>query len=120
MQKRLLCAWGLKYGLTHFRLAGWKTVSTGWWLCLEGDSGTGTVWGGGGGGSKVLRLRVGSASSFNVRSNGLAEFFSTNVGVTEWLKWKSVGLKIQRTEVRIQSGAQEQIVRFFSESKMLC
>ena len=41
------------------------------------------------------------------------------LGVTGWHNWLSVGLEIQRTEVRIASGAQERFVSF-SESKMLC
>ena len=41
-------------------------------------------------------------------------------GVTGWLDWQSVGLKIQRPKVRTPSRAQEKIVSFFSESKMFC
>ena len=43
------------------------------------------------------------------------------LGVRGWLSWLSIGLKIQRPEVRTlsASGAQEKFVSF-SESRMLC
>ena len=43
--------------------------------------------------------------------------FTWGDGVAQWVE--SVGLKIDRIEVRIPSGAQEKLVSI-SESKMLC
>ena len=47
--------------------------------------------------------------------------YTNQVGavVTGWLSWQSVGLEIQRPEVRTLSGAQEQFVSFFRAKEIV-
>ena len=56
--------------------------------------------------------RGASPTSMFVKTYGVNTHYTRATGVTGWLNWYSVGLKIQRTEVQIPSGAQEKFVSF--------
>ena len=66
-----------------------------------------------------LRIKKDSKRSKAVECYQSTENEMKELGVTDWLSGYSTGLEIQRSRVRIPSGAQENL-KSFSETKRLC